>query len=65
MIIAWPATASRILKWQFPNGDTVPITVDAWLCMIQCMALDNSWDQLVCTDCHVDYRYPHEPLTVR
>lgn len=41
--------------WELPSGQTLSLTVNP-------DALDNSVHagQLVCADCHMDYRFPHE-----
>ncbi len=52
------------IEMEFPNGDTVSVTVDSLALHDSVHGADNNWDELACTDCHSDYRYPHEPLTV-
>jgi len=52
------------IEMEFPNGDTKSVTVDAMALHDSVHGAGNSWDELVCNDCHVDYRYPHEPLAV-
>ena len=48
---------------EFPNGETIPATVDAMDLHDSVHGAGNSWDELQCTDCHEDYRFPHEPIT--
>ncbi|MFN2136451.1 MAG: cytochrome c3 family protein [Candidatus Promineifilaceae bacterium] len=48
----------------FANGETRSATVDAMALHDSVHGVSNSWDSLLCTDCHIDYQYPHEPLTV-
>ena len=52
------------LEMEFPNGDTRSVTVDGQELHDSVHGASNSWDQLACTDCHIEYRYPHEPLPV-
>lgn len=47
----------------FPNGDVVSITIDQVALHDSVHGANNSWDELACTDCHVDYTYPHEEVT--
>ena len=50
------------ISMEFPNGDTLSLTVDSMALHDSVHGVSNDWDQLACTDCHVDYRYPHEPI---
>jgi predicted CXXCH cytochrome family protein len=52
------------VELQFPNGDAVSVTVDAAVLHDSVHGADNSWEELACTDCHSNYRYPHDPITV-
>jgi len=50
------------IAMEFPNGDTLSLTVDSMALHDSVHGVNNEWDQLACTDCHVDYQYPHEPV---
>lgn len=50
------------ISMEFPNGDTLSLTVDSMALHDSVHGVSNEWDQLACTDCHVDYHYPHEPI---
>lgn len=52
------------IQMEFPNGDILSLTVDAMALHDSVHGPGNSWDELRCTDCHVDYEYPHEPLEI-
>ena len=47
----------------FANGDEVSITIDEAALHDSVHGADNSWQALQCTDCHEDYRFPHEEKT--
>lgn len=47
----------------FPNGDLLSLTVEAQELHDSVHGADNTWDALQCTDCHENYRFPHEPIT--
>ena len=48
----------------FPNGDEISITVDEDAFHASVHGESNSWDALVCNDCHKDYIFPHEEQTI-
>ena len=48
----------------FPNGDVKSVTVDAEAFHTSVHGIENSWDALQCTDCHQNYQFPHEEVTI-
>ncbi|MBE2220625.1 MAG: hypothetical protein IAF02_03745 [Anaerolineae bacterium] len=52
------------LTMTFPNGDVKSVTVDPEAFHASAHGANNSWDELQCTDCHTDYQYPHEEITI-
>ena len=46
----------------FPNGDEVSISIDGEGFHASVHGVANSWQALNCTDCHLEYNYPHPPL---
>lgn len=47
----------------FANGDVVSITIDEAGLHDSVHGASNEWDELLCTDCHQDYKFPHEPIS--
>ncbi len=47
----------------FANGDVVSITIDEAALHDSVHGANNEWDELQCTDCHQDYKFPHEPVS--
>lgn len=48
----------------FENGDELSLTVDPLELHDSVHGVDNSWQELDCTDCHGRKTFPHEPVTV-
>ncbi len=46
----------------FPNGDEISISIDRDGFHESVHGLGNEWQLLSCTDCHLNYNYPHPPL---
>lgn len=46
----------------FPNGDTVSATIDPQAFHDSVHGVNNPRNPLNCTDCHKEYRFPHEPV---
>jgi predicted CXXCH cytochrome family protein len=47
----------------FANGEVVSITIDEAALHDSVHGASNEWDELQCTDCHQDYKFPHEPVS--
>lgn len=52
------------LNLEFANGDIVSATIDPTKFHDSVHGQNNEWEELQCTDCHKNYRFPHEPVVV-
>ncbi len=50
------------LTLNFPNGDTLSLTLSEETLHASVHGLNNPWQPLACVDCHQSYRFPHEPV---
>ncbi|MFN2189817.1 MAG: cytochrome c3 family protein, partial [Candidatus Promineifilaceae bacterium] len=49
------------LTMTFENGDEVSVTIDPDALHASVHGVENSWQELECSDCHGSISYPHEP----
>lgn len=52
------------LTMEFADGEVVSLTIDEQAFHDSVHGEGNEWEALVCTDCHTDYVFPHEPIVV-
>ncbi|MCB9449891.1 MAG: cytochrome C [Anaerolineaceae bacterium] len=51
--------------WELPDGETLSLTIDPNVLAMSVHGTDNPEGALECADCHVDHRFPHDPLPVQ
>jgi predicted CXXCH cytochrome family protein len=52
------------LEMTLASGERLSLTIQPDDFHNSVHGVDNAWQPLTCTDCHENYRYPHEPITI-